>query len=297
MTYWQRVGVAIGVAAFYAVFISVVLLYPGLKEEPFVQGLTGLITALFVTIELFILVPAPPAIALPVAFVCGAAFYFYLLPQIKPFIFPGKIVKGTIYFKNTNQFVPNVLVRIRGTNQNTKTNEQGDFVLTGVDSDVKTITATYAGVDTDFDIKSSEKYEIEVPKKQINKTQAQKIDASGWSEVKDNLCSQFRRGSNAVQGFVLKKDQISNSEGYQSLILSVQLRGDGEIVHAQAVYPNPESVFRIEEGSQNNFGKWEIPAESNTLRIEFMFCIEREKSAPAITVNDWEAEFWLQKEK
>jgi hypothetical protein len=297
----DRKLIALVVGVIYIIFLVFVFLIPDLRTDEFVRGITGLLTALLVAIELFILVPSPKgmnvptalALKVPVALASSAVFYYFLLPQILPFIFPDdntKTVSGTVYSKEKNERLNNVTIDIQETQLTTKTNADGAFNIKKVPKDKNKLTIRYGGVEHEFDIDKSEKYYFEqiLP---VEKTPLQKIESSFWKEENNTACNKYKGNNDAVKMFVLKKDRISKAEGYNQLYLKVQYLGEGNIVRTDY---NPEMVLI---SSEPNPALWSMPAENDYLKFAVAFCVGIKKNSKPPTVDDWDSSFWFEKEQ
>jgi hypothetical protein len=203
MNYRQKTRIAIGVAVFFALFLAAVLFVPGLRNSDFAQGITAVLITGFIAVELFILVPVPTKIAVPVAGLSAAIFYLTVFPQIKDTIIPKKTtqtITGTIYRKGTDYPIPaKARVWVRGSNISSETDGRGSFTLLNVPLDVNSIVITYAGRDKDFDINSTGKYEMDITEDKVEIQGLQKLDATAWSETPKNNCAKFKGKNSAVQ--------------------------------------------------------------------------------------------------
>lgn len=298
----DRKVIALIVAFIYIVFLVFVFLIPDLRTDKFVRGITGLLTALFIAIEIFILIPPPKdirvpialAIKVPVALASAAVFYYFLLPQILPFVFPDeddtKIVRGTVYSKEKNQRLDNATIGIQQTDLKTSTNADGTFTITKVPKDKNKLTINYGGVEREFDIDESEKYYFE--QILIEKTPVQKLDSTVWKEGDGKRCNKYNKsGYEAVQLFMLQKDRIPIVEGYDKLYVKVEYLGKGDVIFLDYT----ENMSQI--GTENNPVLWWLPVENENLKFSSGFCVGLKKGYKIATVYDWNVSFWFQKEK
>jgi hypothetical protein len=241
-------------------------------------------------------VPTALALKVPLALASSAVFYYFLLPQILPFIFPveddnTKTVSGTVYSKEKNERLNNAIISIQGTQLATNTNADGVFTVTKVPKEKNELTIRYGGVEREFDIDKSEKYYFE----QIlppEKTLPQKIESSFWKEENNTPCNKYKGNNDAVKMFVLKKDRIPKAEGFDQLRLKVQYLGEGNIVRTDY---SPEMTKEI--SSENNPALWSMPAENDYLKFAVAFCVGIKKNSKTPTVDDWDTSFWFEKEK
>lgn len=288
--------IALTAAIICILFVVFVFVFPGLKEVPFVQGITGLAVTLTIAIVLFSAVPSKAAITIPIALGGAAAFFFIILPRVEPFVFPTYTITGTIYYLGTTQPVPGVLVRDADTSQSVKTDDNGDFRLPNVSRRITKLTAKSGGIDYTFELNAEKRYPIIKQLSPSPTTPRQQIDVGAWSEVPKHNCPVDKSGEfSSVKLFLVKKEALTKVEGFNRLYVRVSLQGNGfGILHAETLSPSPDVVREISD--EPTARQWSLPGNENDLKFEIAVCVGARKGVRQATLNDLVGYYWFGKE-
>lgn len=278
------------------VFVVFVFVFPGLREDPFVQGITGLAVTLTIAVILFSAVPSSAAIKVPIALGGAAAFFFVILPRVEPFVFPTHTITGTIYYVGTTQPVPGISIRNPDTSSSVKTDDNGDFRLPSVARSVKKLIAKSGGADYPFELNPEKAYAIIKQFSEDPKTQPQSITTSTWTEVQRHNCPVENRNEySSVKLFLLTVDRLARAEGYNKLYLRALVPGNTTILHAELRKLPPELVHEVND-DEPNARQWWLAANDNELRFEIAVCVGAKKGVSPATPNNLSAQYWFEKE-
>lgn len=282
-------------------FMAFIASSPDLRNDPFYQGVTGVVLVGAVAIALFSAVPSSMTLRGGAAVIGGAAALFvYSLEPVKGFLFRSRTVTGTVYYENGTRPVEGVSVRNPGTQQAVLTNALGDFTLPQVSTDVKTLTANFGGEDYTLTLNAGGKYAVIKPPTLPQQSQRQQIDGGAWEVRTDHQCP-LPQGvaRQSVRIYIVRKT-LTVEQGYPSLYVEVRAPHGSEIIHAEKLEPSPEVGSEVAPGESEDAArvkrKWLLPVEGKSqIPTEFVVCLKQppgDRARPAAL----EAEYWFEKE-
>ncbi|MDX6499955.1 MAG: CarboxypepD reg-like domain [Blastocatellia bacterium] len=302
-------GVAIVTAILGIGFFVFVFVYDDLKSRPFIQGMSGLVFTLVASVILFSAVPGEAKIKGPFILGGAAAFFFLAVPRIEKLVFPAHTIFGTIYYVGTNRPVPDVSIRIPGTNQQVTTNNSGYFQMQAVPRRVTKLVANPGGEDYEFEIKEEDenpKYAIiPAPPPPPVRSRSTVIDPKDWQIHVDNQCSKEGEATNRKVTLLIWAKKISRLDDFSRLLVEVEPLGSSDITQtAKLEPPDIGGDFTDAEAPDKrdvrHLHQWVIPfvdkdknVDLKEIDVKLAVCLGMDKNS--IPVSSINASYWFLK--
>jgi hypothetical protein len=281
-------------------FMAFIASDPNLRDNPFYQGVTGVVLVAAVAVALFSAVPSSMTIRGGIAVIGGAAALFlYSLEPVKGFLFRTRTVTGTVYYANSTKPVQGVSIRNPMTRQEVTTDARGDFTLPQVSTDVKALTASLGGEDYTLTLNEEGKYPIIKPPTIALKTQHERI-VGKWDVVANHQCPLPESVTKRDVNLYMLKKTLAVVKNYPNLYVQVSAPYGTEIIHAEKLEPSAEIGSEVAPGESEEAAKlrrkWWLPVGGqDQMSIELAVCLKQTpggRRQPAAL----EAEYWFEKE-
>lgn len=284
----------------YVVFVFV---YDDLKRDPFVQGISGIIVALFIAIILFSAVSGSRAtVKLPISLAGAAAFYIILLPQIKPYVFSLNSYTGYVAVEcggRDKYFLPvqGAVVEIKDTDLKATTNDTGKFTIPNVPSQVtiSELIISQGGNHYNFNVKENPDNVFHIPPEPLlADSNKDIIDAGEWIEDKSECRSDDPdKKYSTTKQFSLSKS-VPRKADYSAMLIEVSALEGAEIISARKLEPPEGTKVQSEEG-YTKVQKWQIPLNDNEAKLRLSICIGTIKRGVQGSSANLKTAYWFQK--
>jgi hypothetical protein len=263
-------------------FIAAILAFGGLRDNGFVQGLTGPVLTLGIVVVLYSILPLQPKVRAGVSLVAAPVFYLQALPPITGAIFGQAPITGTIYYKGTKNPVKGVVIRDPESQQSVKTDDRGWFQFPKPRPGLTELIASFEGPDISFVQKKDKKYDIIPVPLEIKKLEPVYVAAEEWKKDADQTCEHDEAHAyKKVVRWRLKR-LINTEPGYGYLVLRI-IDPNRTIVNVVKTEPqtepdDPAAVTEI--APDENYGYegrrgWRIrlKRDSKTTNVDVAICL------------------------